>query len=49
VVPRIQRECARGDSLRAIADTLNSDEVPTAQGGKEWYAAAVRGVLLRTS
>jgi hypothetical protein len=35
--------------LRAIADGLNYDKVPTAQGGKEWYAATVRGVLLRTS
>lgn len=49
IVRRIQRQRARGDSLRAIADTLNSDQVPTAQGGKEWYAATVRHVLLRTS
>jgi Recombinase len=31
VVRRIQRQRARGESLRAIADSLNRDEVPTAQ------------------
>jgi hypothetical protein len=35
VVRRIQRQRARGDSLRAIADTLNRDGVPTAQGGAQ--------------
>jgi hypothetical protein len=45
----IQRHRARGHSLRAIADSLNRDRVPTAQGGKKWYAATVRHVLLRTS
>jgi len=45
----MQRQRARRDSLRAIAEILNRDKVPTAQGGKEWYAATVRHVLLRTS
>jgi DNA invertase Pin-like site-specific DNA recombinase len=49
VVKRIQRQRARGDSLRKIADDLNRSEVPTAQGGAQWYAATVRHVLLRTS
>ena len=49
VVRRIQRQRARGDSLRKIADDLNEDGVPTAQGGAQWYAATVRHVLLRTS
>jgi DNA invertase Pin-like site-specific DNA recombinase len=49
VVRRIQRLRARGLSLRAIAEELNETHVPTAQGGKEWYAATVRHVLLRTS
>jgi hypothetical protein len=35
--------------LRSIAESLNRDKVPTAQGAKHWYAATVRGVLLRTS
>jgi DNA invertase Pin-like site-specific DNA recombinase len=49
VVGRIQRQRARGLSLRAIAEGLNQDGVPTAQGGKQWYAGTVRHVLLRTS
>jgi DNA invertase Pin-like site-specific DNA recombinase len=49
VVRCIQRQRARGQSLRAIADSLNGDQVPTAQGGAQWYAATVRQVLLRTS
>jgi hypothetical protein len=48
-VRRIQRPRARGLSLRAIAERLNQDGVPTAQGGKQWYAATVRQVLLRTA
>src|SRR4051795_13610563 len=47
VVRRIQRQRARGDSLRAIAESLNDDRVPTVQGGARWYAATVRGVLAR--
>jgi DNA invertase Pin-like site-specific DNA recombinase len=49
VVRRIQRQRARGDSLRKIAADLNQSGVPTAQGGARWYAATVRHVLLRTS
>ena len=49
VVRRIQRQRARGDSLRKIAESLNESGVPTAQGGARWYAATVRHILLRTS
>ena len=49
VVRRIQRQRERGDSLRAIADSLNRDKVPTAQGGAQWYAATVRGILNRST
>ena len=49
VVRRIQRQRARGDSLRKIAEDLNEARVATAQGGAQWYAATVRHVLLRTS
>jgi DNA invertase Pin-like site-specific DNA recombinase len=49
VVRRIQRLRNRGLSLRAIAENLNDAGVPTAQGGKQWYVATVRHVLLRTS
>jgi hypothetical protein len=48
-VRRIERQCARGDSLRAIADSLNADNLATAQGGKKWYAATVRGILNRAA
>src|SRR3954454_7553968 len=48
VVRRIQRQRAGGESLRAIANSLNGDEVPTAQRGAQWHAATVRQVLLRT-
>jgi DNA invertase Pin-like site-specific DNA recombinase len=48
-VHRIQHQRARGDSLLVIAESLNLDRVPTAQGGARWYAATVRQVLLRTS
>src|SRR5262249_47552378 len=49
VIRRIERQRARGDSLRAIADSLNADKVPTAQGGKQWDAATVRGILNRAA
>src|SRR5204862_6735712 len=49
VVRRMQRQRARGETLRAIAESLNRDKVATAQGGKRWYAATVRHVLIRTS
>lgn len=42
---RIVDEREAGQSLRAIADGLNEDEVPTAQGGSRWYASTVSGVL----
>jgi DNA invertase Pin-like site-specific DNA recombinase len=48
VVRRIQRQQARGESLRAIADSLNRDKVPTARGGAKWFAATVRGILARS-
>jgi DNA invertase Pin-like site-specific DNA recombinase len=34
-----------GNSLRAIANTLNAEQVPTAQGGAMWHASSVRAVL----
>ena len=49
VVKRIQRQRARGDTLAKIADDLNQEGVPTAQGGARWYAATVRHVLRRTA
>ena len=36
-------------TLAAIARRLNAEGVPTAQGGKRWYASTVRYILQRTS
>lgn len=48
VMARIVDAKTAGQSLSAIARALNDDEVPTAQGGKKWYASTVASVL-RTS
>jgi DNA invertase Pin-like site-specific DNA recombinase len=45
VVARIVAERDAGSSLRAIADGLTRDGVPTAQGGRAWHASTVRKVL----
>lgn len=45
VVDRIAAQRASGASLRAIADDLNEEQVPTAQGGALWHASTVRAVL----
>jgi len=45
VVARVRRERAEGRSLRAIAEGLDADEVPTAHGGARWHASTVRAVL----
>ena len=44
---RIRRERAAGHSLAAIANGLNADRIPTAQGGRRWYPATVRYTLNR--
>ena len=49
VITRIRRQCAAGTSLAEIARTLNSDNVPTAQGGRQWWPSTVRAVLNRPS
>ena len=48
VIERIGRERAAGSSLGAIANGLNADRIPTAQGGRRWYPATVRYTLTRT-
>ncbi len=48
VIERIRRERAAGNSLAAIANGLNADRIPTAQGGRRWYPATVRHTLNRT-
>ena len=47
IVIRITRERAAGKSYAAIAERLNRDSVPTAQGGRRWYPSTVRHVLRR--
>lgn len=49
VMARIVAERAAGKSLPAIAQGLDSDAIPTAQGGRRWYASTVRAVLNRTT
>ena len=41
---RIRGLRTRGRSYAAIAEQLNKEGVPTAQGGKRWYAMSVRAV-----
>jgi DNA invertase Pin-like site-specific DNA recombinase len=41
---RIVAEREAGRSLRAIAEALNAEGVPTAQGGTKWHASTVRHV-----
>jgi DNA invertase Pin-like site-specific DNA recombinase len=49
VIDRIRRERKSGKSLAAIANGLNADRIPTAQGGRRWYPATIRYTLNRTS
>lgn len=45
VVARIVHERASGATLRAIAEGLTADRVPTARGGATWATSTVQGVL----
>jgi DNA invertase Pin-like site-specific DNA recombinase len=47
IIDRITSEREAGRSLRAIADGLNADGVPTGQGGRRWYASTVKKVVER--
>jgi len=46
VVKRVLRLHGTGHSYRSIAEKLNADGVPTAQGGRLWYPATVRKLVL---
>jgi DNA invertase Pin-like site-specific DNA recombinase len=46
-IARIRRERAAGKSLAAIANGLNADRIPTAQGGRRWHPATIRYTLKR--
>ena len=48
-IERIRRERKAGKSLAAIANGLNTDRIPTAQGGRRWYPATIRHTLNRTT
>lgn len=45
VVGRVVALRASGASLRAIADRLTADGIPTSHGGAKWHASTVRKVL----
>jgi DNA invertase Pin-like site-specific DNA recombinase len=47
VAHQIERARAKGETLAAIADALNRDGVPTAQGGARWHPSTVRAILAR--
>jgi DNA invertase Pin-like site-specific DNA recombinase len=44
-VARIISERDAGSSMRAIAEGLTRDEIPTARGGRHWHASAIQAVL----
>ncbi len=46
---RICAEHAAGSSLAEIARRLNRDQVPTSQGGREWWPSTIKAVLDRSS
>ena len=46
---RIRNWREGGMNLHEIADHMNSNAIPTAGGGKKWYASTVRSVLTRAS
>jgi DNA invertase Pin-like site-specific DNA recombinase len=47
-IERITREHAAGHTLTQIANGLNTDHIPTAQGGRRWYPTTIRHTLNRT-
>jgi DNA invertase Pin-like site-specific DNA recombinase len=47
VVKRVKAEREKGATLRAIADGLTCDGVPTGHGGRQWYPSTVKSLLTR--
>jgi DNA invertase Pin-like site-specific DNA recombinase len=47
VVRRIVRLRQKGTTMQAIADTLNSQHVPTPRGGSEWRPSTIDAILRR--
>ncbi len=44
IVERIREERQGGQTLSGIAEALNRERVPTAQGGARWWPSTVRAV-----
>lgn len=42
---RIMADRLNGDTLQQIADTLNDERIPTAQGGDRWHPSTISQVL----
>jgi DNA invertase Pin-like site-specific DNA recombinase len=49
IVERIVAERTAGATLREIAAALEADSIPTAHGGRAWYASTIRAVLASTT
>ena len=49
LVTRIRQRHAQGESLGKIARQLNTEQVPTSQGGRQWWPSTVRAVLARSA
>jgi len=49
LVTHVRRRHAQGESLGEIARQLNTEQVPTAQGGRQWWPSTVRAVLVRSA
>jgi Recombinase len=45
LVARIRREHSAGSTLAEIARGLNRDDIPTGQGGRQWWPSTVRSVM----
>ena len=49
VVQRIVSARQTGSTMQSIADALNAENIPTAQGGRQWWPSTVKGVLDRAT
>src|SRR5215218_10565787 len=49
ILARIRSQYASGRTLGEIARQLNTEGVPAAQGGRQWWPSTVRAVLVRSS
>jgi len=49
IIERIRSEHTAGRSLGQIARELNTDQIPTAHGGAQWWPSTVRGLLRRAT